>query len=433
MDLHVKMDRTSIIGVGTSASPYRARGSWPMVQFLALPYGLLAVLAIGLLSGCETLESLNLPWRSSDTAPGASQTKASMEKPLVARAQRGLTALGYQPGPADGIPGRKTGTAIRAYQKDASLSVDGIVSPDLVEHIEEAVSKSPQGAEAVRRHSASLPAYKIGSTFVYSDGRVDTVAGLKGDRVRWIRNDGTKFTAHRNFLLPWYYWQSKAESGTATLEGEPKALWPRRTGREQVFSVKTMVQRAAGPDDLANWTEAWRCRFDGPEQLTVVAGHFKTAKFTCSRDATNARPALERTWYYAPGIGHYVRVVDTTPGVGEKRKTDLVAIRPNGENWPPIARAALGRAVEQALNSAQNGEEMPWTSSGVTTRVTIKPTSGIREFEGKRCRSFLQTWAGSSGRHRYPGTACQDPSGRWRIPGLEESNNETLAISGGTS
>jgi len=69
----------------------------------------------------------------------------------------------------------------------------------------------------------------------------------------------------------------------------------------------------------------------------------------------------------------------------------------------------------------------------VTTRVTIKPTSGFRELRGKRCRSFLQTWAGRNGKHRYPGAACQDASGRWRIPGLEESNTETLAISGGIS
>lgn len=395
--------------------------------------GVLALAALGLLGGCEALESLNLPWQSSGTASDAPQFQASKEKSLVARAQRGLDALGYEPGPSDGIFGRKTSSAVRAYQKKAGLEVDGMVSSGLVEHIEKAVSELPRGAEAVRRHNASLPSYEVGSTFVYSDGRVDTVAGLKDDMVRWVRNDGTKFTAHRNFLLPWYYWQSKAESGTVALEGEPGVLWPRRTGREYAFSTKTMVQKSAGSGDLADWTEAWRCRFDGPERLTVVAGRFRTLKFTCSRDAVGSRQALERTWYYAPSIGHYVRVVDSSRGGRSGQRKDLVAIRPSGETWPPIARAALGRAVEQALNSAEDGEERPWTSSGVTTRVTIKPTSGFRKLNGKRCRSFLQTWASSSGKHRYPGAACQDPSGRWRIPGLEESSNETLAISGGIS
>jgi len=433
MSCHANRNHRLIVSMGGDSSLYRNRGSRLVTQHLAPLFGVLALLAVGLLSGCETLESLQLPWRSSETASDISETNVSKDKPLVARAQRGLTALGYKAGPADGIPGRKTRAAIRAYQKKAGLSVDGAVSLDLAEHVEQAVSKLPQGTEAMSRHNTSPPTYKTGSTFVYSDGRVDTVASLKGDMVRWIRNDGTRFTAHRNFLLPWYYWQSKAESGTVTLEGEATALWPRRTGRDHAFSTQTMVQKTAGSDDLASWTEAWRCRFMGPQQLTVAAGQFKTLKFTCSHDATAASPALERTWYYAPKIGHYVRVIDTSPGIGKKQHSDLVAIRPSGETWPPIARAALGRAVERVLNSAKNGEEVPWTSSGVATRVTIKPTSGFRELDGKRCRSFLQVWANSSGKHRYPASACQYASGRWRIPGLEESDNETFAISGGIS
>lgn len=433
MGFHVNTKRAPLIDVGLGFSLHRGRGGGQVSRYHAPLFGVLALAAIGLLSGCKTLESLNFPWQNPDTASDPERIAASTKRSLAARAQRGLVALGYRPGPADGVPGRKTSAAIRAYQKKAGLRVDGMVSRDLVEHIEDAAGELPPAAKAVGRHDASPPSYEVGSTFVYSDGRVDTVAGLKGDLVRWIRNDGTKFTAHRNFLLPWYYWQSEAESGTATLAGEPEVLWPRRTGREHRFSIKTMVQKSAGSDSLADWTEVWRCRFRGSEQVTVVAGRFETVKLTCSRDATDSRPALERTWHYAPDIGHYVRVTDASSGSRKKQQTDLVAIRPSGETWPPIARAALGRAVEQALNSAKNGEERPWTSSGVTTRVTIKPTSGFRELDGRRCRSFLQTWAGSGGRHRYPGAACQDPSGRWRIPGLEEIGNETLAISGGIS
>ncbi len=429
----VKKQHLLIARAGLGSLPYQAHASHHMTLFRSPLFGLLALSAVVLLTGCETLESLKLPWQSSETASETPEAKESTDKLLVARAQRGLAKLGYRPGPADGIPGRKTAAAIRAYQKKTDLTFDGTVSQDLVERIEQTASKLSQGTKAVRRHNASPPTYKAGSTFVYSDGRVDTVASLKGNMVRWIRNDGTRFTAHRNFLLPWYYWQSTAESGTVTLEGEPEDVWPLRTGRERKFSTQTMVQRNAGSNNLADWAEAWRCRFEGLEQLSVTAGRFKTIKFACSRDAGASSPALERTWYYAPKIGHYVRVIDATPG-GKEQLTDLVAIRPSGETWPPIARAALGRAVEQALNSAKNGEEVPWTSSGVATRVTIKPTSGFRKSDGKRCRSFLQIWANKSGKYRYPGAACQaSSSGRWRIPGLEENDNETFAISGGIS
>lgn len=43
--------------------------------------------------------------------------------------QRALTALGYQPGPADSVFGRKTISAVKAFQADRGLVVDGIVGP----------------------------------------------------------------------------------------------------------------------------------------------------------------------------------------------------------------------------------------------------------------------------------------------------------------
>ncbi|NIO40749.1 MAG: hypothetical protein GTO41_11560, partial [Burkholderiales bacterium] len=49
-------------------------------------------------------------------------------------AQRLLTALGYDTGPIDGIWGPKTATAIRAYQKQMGLPVDGMVSTNLIQH-----------------------------------------------------------------------------------------------------------------------------------------------------------------------------------------------------------------------------------------------------------------------------------------------------------
>ncbi len=46
--------------------------------------------------------------------------------------QQRLTDLGYDPGPIDGKPGRKTREAIRAFQRDESLSVDGKLTVSLM-------------------------------------------------------------------------------------------------------------------------------------------------------------------------------------------------------------------------------------------------------------------------------------------------------------
>jgi peptidoglycan hydrolase-like protein with peptidoglycan-binding domain len=56
---------------------------------------------------------------------------------MVQRIQSGLTRLGYNPGPSDGVLGGKTRGAIRAYQEDNRLLADGVPTPELAAHVEE--------------------------------------------------------------------------------------------------------------------------------------------------------------------------------------------------------------------------------------------------------------------------------------------------------
>ena len=124
MAFQLKTSRSPITNEGLGSWLYRSSGTRQVARYLAPLFGVLALTATGILGGCETLESLDLRWQTSDTASDSVQFSASEQKSLVARAQRGLTALGYLPGPADGVPGRKTGIAVRAYQKKAGLRVN---------------------------------------------------------------------------------------------------------------------------------------------------------------------------------------------------------------------------------------------------------------------------------------------------------------------
>ena len=54
--------------------------------------------------------------------------------------QRRLAALGFNPGPIDGIPGPMTRAAVMAFQKAGGLTVDGIVGPITTEALFEAES-----------------------------------------------------------------------------------------------------------------------------------------------------------------------------------------------------------------------------------------------------------------------------------------------------
>ncbi len=396
----------------------------------AVRVGAAFALSLSLLSGCALPGE---PWDTStdggrQDSEGKAQSDAARKqhRAMVQRTQRLLNDLGYEAGPADGLAGPKTREAIRAYQRKSGLPADGKASDGLLRRLE--ASRRATGAVPNVR-LGDPPAYETGSTYVYSDGRVDIVVGLKGDTVRWQRNDGSKFTTYRNFLLPPVYWQSEAGSGKSTVDGKPWSLWPRSSGREVAFSATTVEQEAGGAGSLTRSSQAWRCRFGGQKRVTVVAGTFDTVKLVCERAAGESAPALRRVWYYAPSIQHFVRLEDRKGAGTTAEKIELTAIRPGGRDWPPIARAALSRAVAQALETVSNGRATPWRSSGVETRVTIEPTSRFRSGEGRLCRTFLQTWSDNQGRRSYPGTACRDDAGRWRIPGLRDGSEDALAVS----
>ena len=55
--------------------------------------------------------------------------------------QEELIAHGYRPGPVDGKMGPQTRSAIRAYQRDAGLTVDGIATKELLDHLKFAQPK----------------------------------------------------------------------------------------------------------------------------------------------------------------------------------------------------------------------------------------------------------------------------------------------------
>jgi peptidoglycan hydrolase-like protein with peptidoglycan-binding domain len=78
-------------------------------------------------------------WRSGSASAGtqtASATPdASYDGATVRDIQAGLQRLGYDPGPADGRFGAKTESAIRQYQQDTGLAVDGQPTASLLQNI----------------------------------------------------------------------------------------------------------------------------------------------------------------------------------------------------------------------------------------------------------------------------------------------------------
>ncbi len=120
-------DRT-LSGAGIGAAAGTVIGA---VTGLSLLEGALIGAAAGGLTGALTTEdAINLgdPIWASDSGDANGTA--------VSQIQAGLTNLGYDPGPIDGAMGSRTEAAIRAYQRDNKLLVDGRPTYQLAQHID---------------------------------------------------------------------------------------------------------------------------------------------------------------------------------------------------------------------------------------------------------------------------------------------------------
>jgi|GEM_PF-1121384 len=66
------------------------------------------------------------------TTPVKSNGSKKPSKELTREAQQLLTDLGYNPGPIDGDYGRRTATAVKAFQRDAGIAQDSWIDHDLL-------------------------------------------------------------------------------------------------------------------------------------------------------------------------------------------------------------------------------------------------------------------------------------------------------------
>lgn len=92
-------------------------GDWIAMNRIIIISVLLIALAAPVWAGYEE----GKPWRGASAVSGQ----------RIASLQHDLASLSYGPGPADGIMGRKTRGAIRAFQTKKGLPITGELSADL--------------------------------------------------------------------------------------------------------------------------------------------------------------------------------------------------------------------------------------------------------------------------------------------------------------
>ena len=345
------------------------------------------------------------------------ETKPTRETILAA--QKLLAEAGYDPGPLDGMAGPKTADAVRNYQADANLPTDGRVTKSLVEWLSKLDRDTTGRTHDYGMASKALPLYAVGDTFIYSDGRTETVTGIDGDQVQWRSNDGTVITAYRDFVLPAINRETDLLSERTTVDGEPGVLWPLTAGREVSFTAKTEITYKMSSSRRSEVTSPWHCLVEPSQTVNVAAGTFDALRVVCRTPMPYSSGPSERVWYYAPRIRHFVRRDERFESPASESHVELVAVQLEGNGWPPAARAGLGWALQQALETKTEKQSIEWRSSGVEAEVTITPTTAIVTGDTPYCRTFEQTVRRARGQRIYPGKSCRSASGQWQIPGLE--------------
>jgi N-acetylmuramoyl-L-alanine amidase len=72
-----------------------------------------------------------------DSLVDAWLTSRLIRRRVIRSVQELLQASGYYHGPIDGIAGRQTENAVRACQQRAGITVDGMIGPEVIKHLEE--------------------------------------------------------------------------------------------------------------------------------------------------------------------------------------------------------------------------------------------------------------------------------------------------------
>ena len=390
----------------------------------------------------------------------------------IANIQNMLNELGHDSGQADGIMGPRTKTAIQHFQIAANMPVDGRVTPEFsaalereynfrngiteaseersgirvkkttlaepngrdeqdepytgdgsVNEIAAGITASPPNPTIERMYGiAEEPYYEVGDNYIYSNGRIETTTRIKGNLVHWVVNDGSRYTAANNFVIPPVKWENSSGSVRSSVVSSSKVTWPPAMANELVFVAKPKDPNVAHHLYEA-WSGEWTCGTEGQSIIAVPAGRFDVVKIACERTSGTSSQWRRHVWYYSPDIRHFVRKEETSVVGGQPTVVDLIAVRPGRDTWSRPARSGFNWAIQKLLERGAVGESVEWEVSDNGTEFDITLTDQTKTADNVTCRRYILVRRKPGQPRAFPALACRDGvSGRWKIPGLEKGS-----------
>jgi peptidoglycan hydrolase-like protein with peptidoglycan-binding domain len=244
---------------------------------------------------------------------------------LVKDIQSMLSELGYDPGPADGVMGRRTRSAIRTYQLHSDLAVNG------------------QPGNSLRKALATDLGYAppdSGSTSVASAGNSATSAhthSASSSRAT-SKNDSNHSSAatSQSSQAPVYVQQAQRSA--------PRARTATPSGGNASTAIKDLntivedgVQRRRADRSVLEALQDLVARYDQPLQRVVVEDSFADGNFT-----------RNPTWQVVSGRFWIGR------GEGLRSRVQTPSSSPKSKGKEDLGLAVLGALLGQAKGQQQN-------------------------------------------------------------------------------
>lgn len=275
---------------------------------------------------------------------------------------------------------------------------------------------------------AKLPEYTAGITYVYSDGTWERVAEAHPSYVVWENHRGERSLASTDFTYRSAKWERNGLKGYRTFAPTEflytqsnASIWPLTTGNRTHYDEKS---KWGVPGIYQNHSNAtWKCSVEGTEQINVPAGSFDTWKISCSRYSKNqltSRLTLweNKTFHYAPAIGHWVVLDQTFKNSKARIRKELVAVLPSLSGLGVDSKSSIGikEHFQQTLGNLPNGQMDRWTDSAGKISFSMTPIATYRLADGTPCRQYEQRLDLISHSKSYYGIACRGETGLWAVP-----------------
>jgi peptidoglycan hydrolase-like protein with peptidoglycan-binding domain len=285
------------------------------------------------------------------------------------------------------------------------------------------VVAAPQDSRRQSMYSiAEEPYYEVGDSYIYSNGRIETTTRIKGESVHWVVNDGSRYTAVNNFVMPPVEWKDRTGSVQSTVVSSSNVKWPPAKANRVVF-----VAKPKDPDVAHHlyeaWSGEWTCGTEGQSSIAVPAGRFDVVKIVCERTSGTSSHWRRHAWYYSPEIRHFVRKEETFSVGGQPTVVDLIAVRPGRSTWSRSARSGFNWAIQKLLEKGAVGESFEWEVGDNGSEFNITLAGQIQTAGNVTCRRYMLIRMKPGLPRTFPALACRDGvSGQWKIPGLEKGS-----------